>query len=40
MGAVCAWAAESVQAQQAIEAASVGSFEDWRQNYMAPQQLG
>jgi glutamate--cysteine ligase len=35
-----AWAAESVQAQQAIEAASVGSFEDWRQNYMAPQQLG
>lgn len=35
-----AWTAESVQAQQAIEAATVGSFEDWRQNYMAPQQLG
>ena len=35
-----AWAEESVQAQKAIEAADVGSFEDWRQHYMAPQQLG
>ncbi|WP_370681755.1 glutamate--cysteine ligase [Comamonas sp. GB3 AK4-5] len=35
-----AWAAESLQAQRAIEVATVGSFEDWRQHYMAAQQLG
>lgn len=34
------WVSESVQAQCAIEAADIGSFEDWRQNYMSPQQLG
>lgn len=31
---------ESLARQRAIEAADVGSFEEWRQNYMAPQQLG
>jgi len=34
------WTLESLQAQAAIEAADTGSFEDWRQHYMAPQQLG
>ena len=34
------WTQESVLAQSAIEAADVGSFEEWRLHYMAPQQLG
>ena len=33
-------AATSVQAQQAIEAADTGSFEEWRQRYMDPAALG
>ena len=33
-------AAQSVQAQQAIEAADTGTFEEWRQRYMDPAALG
>ena len=34
------WTTTSVQAQRTIEAADVGSFEDWRLHYMSPLQLG
>ena len=33
-------AAQSVQKQQAIEAADTGTFEEWRQRYMDPAALG
>lgn len=35
-----AMAAQSVQAQQAIEAADIGTFEEWRQRYIDPAALG
>ena len=34
------FAQTSVQAQQAIEAADTGTFEEWRQRYMDPAALG
>ena len=34
-----ALAAESVQAQKAMEAADSMPFEEWRQNYMSPEHL-
>ncbi|EXU80571.1 glutamate--cysteine ligase [Comamonas aquatica DA1877] len=34
------FAQTSVQAQQAIEAADIGTFEEWRQRYMDPAALG